>query len=94
MNTLLSLHFFKKWPNRLKKEVVFEYGASENDLQIVLKRQISQNDSLKRDWEDAQEKAHVEIGHATREGFSILPISSPEYPDGLKVVSYPPMVLF
>jgi len=94
MNTLLSLHFFKKWPNRLKKEVVFEYGASENDLQIVLKRQISQNDSLKRDWEDAQEKAHVEIGYATREGFSILPISSPEYPDGLKVVSDPPMVLF
>ena len=44
MNTLLSLHFFKKWPNRLKKEVVFECGASDNDLQLVLKRQISQND--------------------------------------------------
>ena len=94
MNTLLSLHFFKKWPNRLKKEVVFEYGASENDLQIVLKRQISQNDSWKRDWENAQEKANVEIGHAKREGYSILPISSSQYPDGLKVVSDPPMVLF
>jgi len=94
MNTLLSLHFFKKWPNRLKKEVVIEYGASDNDLQIFIKRQISQNDSLKRDWEDAQEKAHIETGHATREGFSILPISSPKYPDGLKVVPDPPMVLF
>lgn len=94
MNTLLSLHFFKKWPNRLKKEVVFKYGASENDLQAFLKRQIHQNDSLKRDWEDAQEKAHSETEHARREGFSILPISSSKYPDGLKVVPDPPMVLF
>jgi DNA protecting protein DprA len=94
MNTLLSLHLFKKWPNRIKKELVVEYGTSEKDLQAFLNRRISLNDELKRDWESAQEKAHIETAHASREGYSILPFSSTDYPDGLKEVADPPMVLF
>ena len=94
MNTLLSLHLFKKWPNRIKKELVVEHGTSEKDLQAFLNRQISLNDELKRDWEWAQEKAHIETAHASLEGYSILPFSSTDYPDGLKEVADPPMVLF
>jgi len=59
MNTLLSLHLFKKWPNRIKKELVVEHGTSEKDLQAFLNRQISLNDELKRDWESGtRESAH------------------------------------
>ena len=94
MNTLLSLHFFKNWPNRIKKELVFEHGTTQKDLEGFLKRQISLDESLQRYWELAQEKAHLEIGHAAREGYSIVPISSDLYPDGLKAVADPPMVLF
>lgn len=94
MNTLLSLHFFKNWPNRIKKKLVIEHGATQMDLELFLERQFSVEDQFKRDWELAQEKAHIEIGHAAREGYSIVPISSAQYPDGLKAVADPPMVLF
>lgn len=94
MNTLLSLHFFKNWPNRVKKELVLEQHTAEKNIQSFVKRQISQSSILKRDWDLAQEKAQIELKHAVHEGYSILPISSPKYPDGLKAVADPPMVLF
>lgn len=95
MNPIVPLHFLRGMHNKIKKELVEHAMSTGNDLKSHIDNALSGLEQAEKRWDEACEKAQIELDICRREGLVLLVYTDVEnFPAQLRQIPDPPMVLF